>query len=260
MRIVSLTCSNTEIVCALGCADYLVGVDDHSDFPVDVVARCTKVGPDLTVDVDAIAALNPDMVLASLTVPGHEHNIARLQAAGLPYLVTDPKSLSDIEHDIRTIGACLGVSGRAENLVQQFRPQLAPPVRPSTDFKPSILIQWWPKPVIAPGRNSWAQDLIVAAGGTNVLGDEHCESRPMTDEEVATCNPDVIVIAWCGVKLEKYRPDVVYRNPAFSQVSAIQKQQVFCISEAYLGRPSPRLVEGLQQLRTIIDQVQPATF
>ena len=257
MRIVSLTCSNTEIVCALGCAGYLVGVDDHSDSPEDVVARCAKVGPDLTVDVDAIAALKPDMVLASLTVPGHEHNIARLQAAGLPFLVTEPKSLSDIERDIRTIGACLGVTDRANNLVQQLKPQLAPAVRPSTDFKPRILIQWWPKPVIAPGRNSWAQDLIVAAGGINVLGDDDCESRPMTDEEVAACNPDVIVIAWCGVKLDKYRPDVVYRNPAFSPVTAIQKQQVFCISEAFLGRPSPRLVEGLQQLRKIVNQVQP---
>jgi iron complex transport system substrate-binding protein len=255
MRIVSLTCSNTEIVCALGCEDYLVGVDDHSDFPEDVVARCARVGPDLTVDIDAIAALKPDMVLASLTVPGHEHNIAALQAAGLPYVVTEPKSLTDIEQDILTIGACLGVSDRANHLVQQLKPQLAPTVRPSTDFKPRILIQWWPKPVIAPGNNSWAHDLIEAAGGINALGHDDCESRPMTDEEVAALNPDVIVIAWCGVKLEKYRPDVVYRNPVFSTVTAIQKQQVFCISEAFLGRPSPRLVSGLEQLKAIVQQI-----
>ena len=62
MRIVSLACSNTEIVCALGCADLLVGVDDHSDHPEDVVARLPKVGPDLEIDVDRVAALEPDLV------------------------------------------------------------------------------------------------------------------------------------------------------------------------------------------------------
>ncbi|MBT3326654.1 MAG: ABC transporter substrate-binding protein, partial [Gemmatimonadales bacterium] len=83
MRIVSLACSNTEIVCALGCAHMLVGVDDHSDFPVDVVAALPKVGPDLDIDVDKVATLKPDLVLATLTVPGHEQVVARLEEAGL---------------------------------------------------------------------------------------------------------------------------------------------------------------------------------
>ena len=70
MRIVSLACSNTEIVCALGCADLLVGVDDHSDFPTDVVGPLPKVGPDLDIDVERVAALEPDLVLS--LDPSHE--------------------------------------------------------------------------------------------------------------------------------------------------------------------------------------------
>src|SRR5262245_32085204 len=69
VRVVSLTCSNTEIVCALGLADCLVGVDNHSDYPVEVVTRLPRVGPDLDIDVERVAALEPDLVLASLTVP-----------------------------------------------------------------------------------------------------------------------------------------------------------------------------------------------
>src|SRR5687767_10391073 len=72
VRIVSTACSNTEIVCALGCAGLLVGVDDHSDYPVEVVKRLPRVGPDLGIDVERVKALQPDLVLASLTVPGHE--------------------------------------------------------------------------------------------------------------------------------------------------------------------------------------------
>ena len=60
MRIVSLTCSNTEIVCALGCADRLVGVDNHSDYPAQVVKRTPRVGPDLTIDIQKVVDLKPD--------------------------------------------------------------------------------------------------------------------------------------------------------------------------------------------------------
>src|SRR5471032_3588215 len=96
VRVVSLTCSNTEIACALGCAGYLVGVDDHSDYPVDVVTKLPRVGPDLGIDVARVAALRPDLVLASLTVPGHERVVAELEAAGLPFFAPEPVSLEDV--------------------------------------------------------------------------------------------------------------------------------------------------------------------
>ena len=63
MRIVSLACSNTEIVCALGGADLLVGVDDHSDFPEDVVSDLPRGGPDLNIDITRVAALEPTLFL-----------------------------------------------------------------------------------------------------------------------------------------------------------------------------------------------------
>ena len=72
MRIVSLTCSNTEIVAALGCSSMLVGCDSYSDWPEDVVAPLRRLGKDLDIDVGKVVALEPDLVLASLTVPGHE--------------------------------------------------------------------------------------------------------------------------------------------------------------------------------------------
>ncbi len=64
MKVVSLNCSNTEIVCALGAADMLVGVDDHSDFPPAVVDALPRVGPDLDPDMARIKALNPDARIA----------------------------------------------------------------------------------------------------------------------------------------------------------------------------------------------------
>src|SRR5690554_184630 len=113
MRIVTHTCSNTEIVCALGRAHSLVGVDDHSDYPPEVVEPLPRIGPDLDVDINKIKALNPDLVITSLTVPGHERCLERLDAAGLPLLVTQPHSLADVAADIRRIGEAIGADEAA---------------------------------------------------------------------------------------------------------------------------------------------------
>lgn len=272
MRIVSLACSNTEIVCALGCEHFLVGVDDHSDYPPEVVDRLPKVGPDLEIDVDRVAALEPDLVLATLTVPGHEKVVERLEAAGLPYIAPEPVSLEDVYRDIRDIGARLGVPERAETLVREMSAELGTgsgnggpdgpsghgPVENGDDDqnRPTILIQWWPKPVITPGKQSWATDVIEAAGGRAVLAGEELKSRPMTDEEVAERSPDAVVLSWCGVHPSKYRPDVVLRNEAWTELPFVRDGRVFCIGEPYLGRPGPRLVEGVRRMREVVRELR----
>ena len=267
MRIVSLACSNTEIVCALGCANLLVGVDDHSDYPEDVVGRLPKVGPDLDIDVAKVAEFEPDLVLATLTVPGHEEVVERLEAAGLPFIAPEPVSLDDVYRDIRDIGARLGVIERAEELVAEMRGVLdvgggqhdatAADEEEDADGRPSILVQWWPKPVITPGKKSWATDVLRAAGARAVLADEDVKSRPMTDEEVAEVAPDAVVLSWCGVHPDKYRPDVVLRNETWAGLPFVVDQRVYCVGEPYLGRPGPRLVDGVRQLRAIVEELGP---
>jgi iron complex transport system substrate-binding protein len=260
MRIVSLACSNTEIVCALGCSELLVGVDDHSDFPEEVVARLPKVGPDLDIDVDRVAALEPDLVLATLTVPGHEKVVERLEAAGLPYIAPEPVSLEDVYRDILDIGERLGVAERAHRLVEEMRSAIdVGSGAPRDDAeRPSIMIQWWPKPVITPGRHSWATDVVRAAGGRALLAHEELKSRPMSDDEVAELAPDAVVLSWCGVPPAKYRPDVVLRNDRWQALPFVCDEKVFCIGEPYLGRPGPRLVEGVRRLREVVRAVSPS--
>lgn len=256
MRVVSLTCSNTEIVAALGCADLLVGVDDHSDHPPEVVAPLPRVGPDLDVDVERVAALEPDLVLASLTVPGHEKVVARLEAAGLDYVAPEPVSLEDVYRDVRRIATLLGVAERGEAVAAELAQRLEggdPPVEGGPG--PKILVQWWPKPVIAPGALSWVDAMIRGAGGVNPLGDEEVKSRPLRDEEVREIDPDAVVLSWCGVAPEKVRPDVVLGNRAWHDLDFVRRERVFLVPEAYLGRPSPRLAEGARRLREVVAAV-----
>lgn len=256
VRVVALTCSNTEIVCALGCSDWLVGVDDHSDYPEDVVGRLPRVGPDLDIDVDRVSQLEPDLVLASLTVPGHERIIERLERARLPYLAPEPVALEDVYADMRLIAARLGVPARAEALVQSMHAEIAAPsavVNPP----PRVLVEWWPKPVIVPGRDSWVNQLLRAAGAINPLADREVKSAPISDDEARSLAPDAIVISWCGVPTRKYRPEIVYRREAWRTIPAVKNRRVYCIPEAHLGRPGPRLVEGCRAFRRIVTELYP---
>ncbi len=256
MRVVSHTCSNTEIVCALGCAEMLVGVDQDSDFPVDVVANLPQLGRDLSLDVEGVKALKPDLVLSSRTLPGHEQIVEALEAEGLPTLVCEPVSLEEVYSDIRRIAQALGVSARAEALIAQMKADM-PNVEPSGDA-PKILVEWWPNPVIAPTSDSWASDLIAMAGGHNPWGDLPGKSAPLTDEQILSDAPDIIVMAWCGVPLEKYRSHIVRRRPGWEGVPAVRNGQIHAISEAWLGRPGPRLLEGYKALRKLVQGCQQA--
>lgn len=253
MRVFSHTCSNTEIVCALGCAELLVGVDKDSDYPPEVVAALPKPGRDLDLDVAAVAALQPDLVLSSLTVPGHERIVAELQARGLATRVIDPLSLADVYASIREIAQALGVEARGAALVARMQAAM-PPVAPRAQ-PPGVLVEWWPKPVIAPARQSWVTDLIELAGGRNPWSAAEAKSLTVTDADAQARAPQAIVMSWCGVREENYRADIVLRREHWQQVPAVRERRVHAVTEAWLGRPGPRLVEGYRALRAIIESI-----
>jgi iron complex transport system substrate-binding protein len=206
-----------------------------------------------------VAALAPDLVLASDTVPGHDRVIERLRAAGMPFFAPETISFADVLSDVREIAARLGVAARGEALVAAMRAAIEqdpseraspPALRPKV--LPKILVEWWPRPVIVPGARSWVTDLIESAGGVNPFGDEPVKSRPVSDEEVVARDPDAVVICWCGVKPEKYRPEVVRERAAWRSTSALRNGRIHCIPEALLGRPGPRLIEGFRALCGVV--------
>ena len=251
MRVVSHTCSNTEIVCALGCAALLVGVDDHSDYPVEVVHDLPKIGPDLGVDVERVRRLAPDLVLTSRTVPGHEKIVEALERAGLPLLILEPRSLADVCADIERIALALGVEERGRALARRIRAEIGADSEEPV-VRPPILVEWWPKPVIVPGKRSWVTDMLTIAGAVNPWAARDCESTPIGDDEVVAAAPQAIIVSWCGIEPRKLRPDVARRRAAWRRVPAIANDRVYCIPEAWLGRPGPRLVEGMRSLRAIV--------
>jgi iron complex transport system substrate-binding protein len=249
MRIVSLCPSNTEIVCALDLGAALVGLDRSSDWPPEVRAL-PRVGPDTSVDVDAIAALEPDLVLSSLSVPGMERNVAALDAAGIPHLVVDARSIPEVFASIRLVGRLFGRGALAESVVggMQARLDAVEARARALPRRPKVFLEWWPKPVIVPGRACWTTEMVRVAGGESVFGHLDVRSTPVENDAVPPTAPDILLTCWCGVPHEHQKPGKLAERAGWRDIPGIRAGHVYAAEERLFGRPGPRLVEGVEWL------------
>ncbi|MGF2617628.1 cobalamin-binding protein [Rossellomorea vietnamensis] len=261
MRIVSICPSNTEVADYLGLSSSLVGVDDFSDYPEEVNAL-PRLGPDLSINMDLVEDLQPDLILASLSVPGMEKNIKELQKRNLPYIVTDPQSFEDIADDLLTVGKACGVEAEAIEKQKQFRGKinLLKEAAAKTDSAPELYWEWWPKPVFTPGKINWLTELSVLAGARNIYRDVELASIQTDWEDVLTRNPDYICLAWVGVRREKVNPAIVKKRAGWNTLKAVADDRILVLQEELYCRPSPRLLDGALKLGKILHPGQYGTI
>ncbi|MFD2761693.1 cobalamin-binding protein [Lentibacillus juripiscarius] len=254
MRVVSICPSNTEIMAYLDRVELLVGVDDYSDWPAQV-QQLPKVGPDLSIDMDKVEALQPDLVIASLSVPGMEKNIEALEKRELPYITLDPNSLEEIASDIEYVGKALGETGHGKEKAYAFRAEVAA-FREQASLKPeraTLYWEWWPKPIFTPGRTNWLTEISELAGSRNIFDTENQANVQTTWDDVKQREPDHICMVWVGVKESKMRPELLKRRPGWNEMKAIQEDRIHVLEESLYCRPSPRLLDGLRKLVAILE-------
>lgn len=252
-RIVSLCPSNTEILHALGLLPRVVGVDDWSDWPPEVM-RLPRVGPDLSIDMQRVVALQPDLVLASLSVPGMERNVAALRDLGLPHLVLDPDSIEDVWESMRRVASATGTEEGAETAISNLERRVEG-VRQrvaGASSRPRLYWEWWPRPLFAPGGRNWLTPLSELAGCVNVTAAVDARAARPTTEEIRALDPEFILLAWTGVAAHKVRPEVLLKRPGWSEMRAVRAGRVYVLEEGLFCRPSPRLVDGLEQLVRLV--------
>lgn len=253
MRLVSICPSNTEIACAVGLGEHLVGLDRSSDWPPEIV-HLPRVGPDLAVDVDAIAALRPDLVLSSLSVPGMEKNLANLDGAGIPHLVLDAQSIAGVFASVRTLARLFGRGRRAEEVVAAMQARLDAVAARAAALprRPKVHLEWWPKPVIVPGARCWTAEMVRIAGGEPLFADLDVRSTPVEDDAVPARAPDLLLTCWCGVPHDKQKPAKMAERPGWDAIPGVRAGRLLAAEERHFGRPGPRLVEGVEWLHARI--------
>jgi iron complex transport system substrate-binding protein len=254
MRLISICPSNTELVAYLGLTSSLVGVDNYSDWPAEI-QTLPRLGSDLNIDMDKVEALKPDLVLASLSVPGMERNIEELKKRQIPYvIVPNPKSLTEVGESLLFVGEVTNTSDKANQLFKKYNTILEKYQALSKQVQNPITLywEWWAKPIFTPGASNWLTEISNLAGGRNVFEDMAQASVKTDWEEIVRRNPDVICVIWVGVQKENVNPKVILKRPGAEQMEAIKNNQLFILEEPLFCRPSPRLLIGLSKIASIL--------
>jgi len=205
LRVISLCPSNSEILFAVGAGDLVVAVENWTDYPPRA-ARLPKIGTELDIDMDAVAALKPDLVIASLSVPGMERTVNALKDRSIPHMVLDPYSIEDVYDDILLVGEAVGREDDAIELVRSLKERIVDLKEINADRpKPArVYLEWWPKPAIAPGKRSWTNEMIEIAGGRNIFGHIDAVSSQVSYGAVVEHNPEIILLCWCGIHTSEF--------------------------------------------------------
>ncbi|MBL8216297.1 MAG: cobalamin-binding protein [Bryobacterales bacterium] len=251
-RVVSTAPSFTETAFALGAGDRVVGVSTYCHYPPQVT-KLPKVGTYLKPNIEAIVRLKPDLVLVHAE---HQNEVRQLQSLGIETLPLQNTSLDDTLVTIRQIGAKLVLTTKATALETSLRRQLDTLRKQSANQpRKTILFVVGRTPgtldgLIAVGRGSFLNELMLVAGGRNVLDDSPVTYPRISLEGVLRLNPDVIVdmgdMAETVGVTEAHKQSVVAlwtRNPA---LKAVQQKRVFAVAADIFVVPGPRLTEAAQ--------------
>lgn len=247
LRVVSLAPSATSILCAIGAKKHLVGV---TKWCADVapVNGLPKLGDCWHMDsVDEILKLKPSLVIGS--VPYKQETLAKLLEYPLSFLATNPRTLADIEKDIRMLGRIAGRPTQAQRLIKQMRASFAAIAKKSRTFKSELRVycEAWPNPRIS--SPPWVVEIIKICGAEMVLP----PGQNVSDEQVANARPDIIVLAWAATG-DRAKPQKSYQVAAWKDLPAIRNKFVYVIRDELLNTPGPPLVAGARQLFRIFQK------
>lgn len=291
MRIVSLLPSATEIVCALGLGDELVGVTHECDWPPEVIglpvmtANALDLGDASSreihrrvgdavhggsaiyrLDDDALEAADADLILTqelcTVCAVGYREVNEAVRALEMDTTVVslEPTSVEGILNTISTVGAMADAEDAAVELVERLRARLnaietkAGERREAGFVGPRVVGLEWLDPPFAVGH--WVPDQIRRAGGWDLLGRDGEPARQTTWDAVAEVDPDLLLLMPCGYHLggtvDEWRRTVL--PPVAVDIAAIARGNVIALDgSSYFSRPGPRVIDGIEMLAEIFD-------
>jgi iron complex transport system substrate-binding protein len=288
MKICSLLPSATEILFALGLGDQVSGVSHECDFPPEArskpilirsrisqadgapaidrqVRALVERGESIySVDIDALAAIDPDLIITQdlchvCAATPEDLGAALAHLPRQPRVLTlNPYSISDICEDIRKVGEATSRSEQAAELIADFQQHVAHVARAVAGLPPKrVVCLEWLDPLYVAGH--WVPEMVVCAGGVDVLGTAGKSSFRVEWDDVIGAQPDIVIIMPCGYALERAVQEFSeLRVPSnWRDIRAARDDAVFVVeASSYFSRPGPRIADGVAILANAIQGVK----
>jgi iron complex transport system substrate-binding protein len=276
-RIVSLLPSATEIVCALGLEDRLVGISHSCDYPesiadrprlsrsranleglssgeIDAAIRAAMrdYGSVYEIDVEGLHALQPDLILTQgiCDVCAVPESQVLASIPGTQIVTLDAHNLAAIFASIREVGCATGAVEQGEDCVADMQRRIGVVrAKVANRPRPRVLALEWLDPPYVPGH--WVPELIAAAGGDLLAGTARRPSYRMDWPELRALHPDIVLIMPCGFNLEETRREAERYDDVLRGIAPPSQVHLLDAS-AYFSRSGPRVVDGLEILAAAI--------
>jgi iron complex transport system substrate-binding protein len=252
-RLVSLAPNLTEIVCAVGGADRLVGRTDVCNYPSGIVSQVPVVAAFGRPYLEPLLAQKPTLVLE--TALEDKAMGVTLDRLGIGHRHVPCRRLAEIPGAIRSIGRLAGRVDAGETLATaieqgiRIRQDAVSGLSPAQ--RPLVFVELWGDPLMTAGKSSFISELVALAGGRN-LGDELTQDyATVSTEWVIERNPEVILCLYAGANHQARRN--VAARLGWQNLAAVQHGRVY--DELNLDtvlRPGPRVLEGVEQLRRVL--------
>ncbi len=248
-KVVSLTPATTELLFALGAGDKLAGRTDFDDYP-PAALEAPSVATFEGVNIEAVVAIAPDLVIAGGNNFTHAGDIARLRDLNIPVIVVYAARVDGVLADIRLVGkavgeeqAATGIVGAIQARIDEVTAAVAGLDKPRTFYE----IGYEPD-IYGPAPESFVADMVNLAGGDPITTtDPAVYSIPL--EQLVTADPQVIIL---GDAPYGTCPGSVASRAGWTGMTAVQDGNIRPVDDIVVTRPGPRLGEGLAALALAI--------
>jgi iron complex transport system substrate-binding protein len=244
-RIVSLAPNLTETVYALGLQERLAGDTDYCDYPKEAAAK-PHVGGPMSPSIEAIVALQPDLVLATTSINRVE-TVDALEHVGIPVYVSDPHTVEGLLAGIRKIADITGAGGSGKLLVDGLQTRLDSLRAALHGRTPSrVLFIVWSSPLISVGQGTFIADALKFAGAESVV--KSTKNWPeMSMEEVVRLRPEYLIFARGHDNPGAGSLEALRKKPVYRDLKPVREGHVVSVSDS-IDRPAPRMIDAIEAL------------
>jgi len=247
-RIVTLAPHAAESLFAAGAGSKLVGTVDYSDYPPEA-KKVPRVGGYSRIDLEAIAALKPDLIMAWES-GNNMKQVDKMRALGLTVYVSQPNKMENIADQLERMGQLAGTETVARAAAESFRQRLAK-LRAANAGKPkvSVFYQIWQTPLTTVGGPQIISDAITLCGGSNIFGHLAKMAPTVSVEAVLAADPEAIVATGMG----DAKPEWLHDWDKWTQLTAVKRDNLFHINPDIMQRHTPRILDGAEKLCAHLD-------
>ena len=246
-RIVALTPSDCEILCAIGCEDALVGRGKYCDYPAEVTEiPAVESGSDT--NIEQIVELQPQVLLMS-TMSQTDEQVQQLEAAGVHVVVSDAQDIEGVYTAIHMIGELVGKQDEAASVVESMQKTFDEIKANAGDGSKTVYFEVSPLQygLWTAGTGTFMDEIANMMGLKNCFADVTGWSE-ISEEQVLERNPDYIVTISMYFGEGPTPEEEILSRTGWENVTAVKNGKILNLPNNELSRPAPRLAEGAQAL------------